>query len=213
MPSYDSISGVGTPPPASTDSSYEPVIVYQDPELEAPDATAAWPGDGVEEPVSSGNDWSGPLPPKPTEITKPQQVSHETDTYGNLNEAEKAFVRRHPIAAVEFREAAEKALTEAQRMFPDSLHNGEGDAFRHAYWNALMTRAEGAGLAEQFATAHEAGPDNPPDERAMDLYNNAVGREIGVTPDPPGVTLEARVLQALHDGNLQTSPPEIIAEN
>lgn len=42
-----------------------------------------------------------------------------------------------------------------------------------------MTRALGSDLAKSFGDAHEAFSGNPPEERAVDLHNNAVGREIG----------------------------------
>lgn len=100
--------------------------------------------------------------------------------YNRLTEDERSFVVWHPFAASDFREVATKALAEAQSRYPDTIHNGPGDAFRHCYWNALMTREQGAELAEQFATAHESGG-GPVLEREMDLYNNRVGRNIGST--------------------------------
>ena len=68
---------------------------------------------------------------------------------------------------------------------PCSTYNGKGDAFRHAFWNALSTVRIGESLTEQLTTAHEdrsAPPGYPAADYAketqMDLYNNARGREI-----------------------------------
>lgn len=56
--------------------------------------------------------------------------------------------------------------------------DGKADAFRHAYWNALMTRRTSAAFAAQFASAHEVGSTNSAAASAMDLHNNAVGRAL-----------------------------------
>lgn len=71
----------------------------------------------------------------------------------------------------------------------DYADGNEGNAYQHAYWNALMVKSIGVWAAEQIATAHEtghpAGPDSPHGYGTiwseMDLYNNLVGRQYGVT--------------------------------
>ncbi|ORX92095.1 hypothetical protein K493DRAFT_226522, partial [Basidiobolus meristosporus CBS 931.73] len=60
-----------------------------------------------------------------------------------------------------------------------SLHYGKGDAFRHCYWNALMTIRFGADQAQKVADSHEDNGNNLSAESKMDLFNNAQGREIG----------------------------------
>lgn len=62
-----------------------------------------------------------------------------------------------------------------------SGNDGHNDAFRHAYWNALMTRSYGADFAKKFATAHEQLLGNPPARESMDLYNNEQGRSIALS--------------------------------
>ncbi|KEF36871.1 hypothetical protein M670_03953 [Schinkia azotoformans MEV2011] len=60
-----------------------------------------------------------------------------------------------------------------------SLHNGNGDAYRHIMWNALMKKYTTSTYAKQFAAAHENGSTGQPAiEKQMDLYNNSVGRGI-----------------------------------
>jgi hypothetical protein len=123
-----------------------------------------------------------------------------------LTQAEKDFVWSHPLAAMTFKEDADKALAEAQKRFPpDTLHNGQGDAFRHAYWNALMVKHESYSLAKEFADAHETNPGQPAAEKDMDLYNNREGRLIAWhNPSATDEELANLVEQALKDGKLKT---------
>src|SRR5262249_43811626 len=81
-------------------------------------------------------------------------------------------------------------------------NDGHRDAFRHAYWNALMTRQNGEEWARQFATAHEGVPGDYAVREAMDLYNNEVGRRIA--SHNPGATEEqiaALIQQAVDNGD------------
>lgn len=101
--------------------------------------------------------------------------------YKNLTPKEKAFVKKYPYVAYSFKQTADKARKEAEKRYSGpGLHNGKGDAFRHAYWNALMVKANGEVLAKEFADAHEKNPKQPAKEKTMDLHNNSVGRSIGM---------------------------------
>ncbi|WP_159080181.1 DUF6973 domain-containing protein [Nocardia suismassiliense] len=81
----------------------------------------------------------------------------------------------------QFLQMREYAFAEADKRFPDhGQEDNHNDAFRHAYWNALMVGVRGAEWAQRFATAHEALPGNPKEREAMDLYNNEVGRKIAL---------------------------------
>lgn len=75
---------------------------------------------------------------------------------------------------------AEIATETAQRRYPDSLYNGIGDAFRHGLWQALSAYHTGEEYAQRFGDAHEQDYPGSPLETEMDLFNNAVGRGIGV---------------------------------
>lgn len=82
-------------------------------------------------------------------------------------------------------------------------NDGHRDAFRHAYWNAIMTDRFGEDFTERFTTAHEGSPENLADREAMDLYNNQVGRRIAAeNPDASPRELANLVEQALEDGEL-----------
>jgi hypothetical protein len=103
--------------------------------------------------------------------------------YDKLNAEQKRFVRKNPAAALRADKLAQIARNEAAKRYPKQADqkDGPGDAFRHAYWNALMTREMGRTTAKEIADANEAWDWNPPGDpaREMDMYNNAVGRDIG----------------------------------
>ena len=83
------------------------------------------------------------------------------------------------IRAKGVRDLAGRAETEALERFPPQGNsNGHADAFRHAYANALLTRARGEEWTAAFTTAHEGNPASSQLSVAMDLYNNEVGRRI-----------------------------------
>ena len=94
--------------------------------------------------------------------TNPQKVSKVLDCATDAsNETKKRY----------------KAYTEWQ---------GNGDAFRHAYWSALMTKKLGKDFAWKAGLAHEGlGTsyvfDNQNDDKKMDINNNYSGRQIGET--------------------------------
>ncbi|SDU33247.1 DUF6973 domain-containing protein [Gordonia westfalica] len=84
---------------------------------------------------------------------------------------------------------------------PKTSSDGHGDAFRHTFWNALMTKEFGAEWTERFATAHEGLGGNLPSREAMDLYNNEVGRRIATAhPDASPRELADLVDKAVRDG-------------
>lgn len=79
--------------------------------------------------------------------------------------------------------------------------DGREDAFRHAYWNALLTERFGAEWAERYTTAHEAIDGNSPQREAMDLYNNEVGREVALRyPGASQEQLRTAIELAVKDG-------------
>ncbi|MEM9459112.1 MAG: hypothetical protein AAGF11_33345 [Myxococcota bacterium] len=125
-----------------------------------------------------------------------------------LTPSEKWFLLTHPHLIFTIKENADVASAEAARRYRGSgLHNGQGDAFRHCYWSALLARDIGAENAEAFTSAHEAWAGNPQGEKAMDIHNNRVGIAIGRTN--PGISNHAladRCARALTVGRLQTSP-------
>jgi WXG100 family type VII secretion target len=82
-------------------------------------------------------------------------------------------------------------------------NDGHRDAFRHAYWNALLTKEFGTEWTTQFTTAHEAVPGNAAVREAMDLYNNEVGRQIAINnPNATNEELATLIRQAIDSGEM-----------
>lgn len=97
---------------------------------------------------------------------------------GGLTKAEALLCARHPFKCSKTKGISSHASRSARSHFPDGLHYGRGDAFRHAYWNAVMTKEIDETWARKFATAHES--ETPAgNDRTMDLRNNGVGRGVG----------------------------------
>lgn len=133
-------------------------------------------------------------------------INDELEKFKKLMPDEQKFVMRHPLVAKDFQQDAETARKAAENRYPpNELHNGKGDAFRHAYWNALMTKRHGADYAKQFADAHETNPNQPADEKEMDLHNNEVGRRIAMeNPNATDEELANLIMQAVERGELKT---------
>lgn len=66
-------------------------------------------------------------------------------------------------------------------------YNDETDAFRHTFMNAMLTISYGEALTKTICSRHESNNHKSPNmsqedwekEKNMDLWNNAIGREIG----------------------------------
>lgn len=112
-----------------------------------------------------------------------------------------------PLEMRDMDQIKEAAEVEAKVRFPpqngvDDTADNHTDAFRHTYWNALMTQRFGEQWTRDFATAHERLPDNPATAEAMDLYNNELGRQIAVNnPDATPAELANLVEQAVNGGD------------
>jgi hypothetical protein len=81
------------------------------------------------------------------------------------------------------------------------VNDGHNDAFRHAFYNAMLTKEFGVDFAAAFGTAHEGKPGNEADREAMDLYNNELGREIAeANPDATPQELAELIFSAIQRG-------------
>ncbi|MCD4845102.1 MAG: hypothetical protein K8R25_11515 [Methanosarcinales archaeon] len=94
------------------------------------------------------------------------------------------------------------ALVEMRRVFGEGGVDNHIDAFRHAYWNALMVKYIDYSWADRWATAHEEGSNGLSAE--MDLWNNNEGRLIASNhPDDSDYELSGKVMNALNAGVLR----------
>lgn len=87
-----------------------------------------------------------------------------------------AFWGVGPWDAYKASELAKKALSAAQATGLPGIHNGPADAWRHCYWNCIMTAEIGADQAKTIADNHEKHGGGPKIENDMDLHNNERGR-------------------------------------
>lgn len=125
-----------------------------------------------------------------------------------------AYAILNPFDAMTVKNNSTLAFQAANNSGLPNPRDGQQDAFRHAYWNALNARDIGAGEAEPFATIHETGMTNPANDPnspeydpvaiQMDLHNNEIGRRIGaLNPEATNEELAALVMQALANGELK----------
>lgn len=98
------------------------------------------------------------------------------------------YIRDLAMLPKEAPELAKRAEEAARAKYKNNEQwLGEGDAFRHMAWQALMAQKYGRIPAAIVGYAHEMGlggklgnPDQTAKEEQMDLANNAIGRDIGV---------------------------------
>lgn len=95
-----------------------------------------------------------------------------------LNPQELALYNENKYVGLKVALAAKAAGSEARSRYKSAyIFRDNGDAFRHAYWNALMARDVGYSWAQRWGNAHEYGEQNNDGlDKTMDLYNNRVGR-------------------------------------
>jgi RHS repeat-associated protein len=104
---------------------------------------------------------------------------------------------------------ARRALDEAQSRFgptSPSLHNGQGDAFRHCYWSCTMSRDNGRLSSSVAGYGHELEgllSGQPSDEMKMDLRNNSCGRRFA----SDGSDCATACMSAALGGGLDTLTP------
>ncbi|MBS9524741.1 hypothetical protein KI659_12045 [Litoribacter alkaliphilus] len=144
-------------------------------------------------------------------IEEEEIINYIEEKYKKLNDCEKSTVRNsiyngnlHNIYKIYENSilADEKTKDFFGPNGGGNNHNDCGDAFRHAYWNALnVISTNNVPLSKQFADAHECDtPSNREMEKIMDLHNNQVGRDIGLLANNTNVA--NLVLQALYRGDL-----------
>jgi hypothetical protein len=113
-----------------------------------------------------------------------------------LNPMESMLFESYPLLTYYASYLGRKAFDEAIKLEKtlDPGIGGQTDAFRHAYWNALMTAHISEDFAKLYSSLHEFGATTrkiktldkdgrdlyySDTDSAMDLLNNHIGREIG----------------------------------
>ena len=116
----------------------------------------------------------------------------------NATKEELLLVAKYPTQSVKIFNNSSTASNTASSLYKaETLYLGNGDAFRHAYWNALNVKSVGADIAKAFANAHESETPEGND-KTMDLRNNTVGRNIGRSYS----NSSNKVIEAVNQGRL-----------
>jgi len=142
--------------------------------------------------------------------------------FRQLEGPERRWVITHLFKAKRAFRISMEALHLADSLAQDTildgdLHDGQVDAFRHAYWMARLTQTIGWRAAKSLGKAHEksnykqfkkglrkeenALPDKPSSD--MDFYNNDTGIQIGLNyPHLPTDSLQQLVIEKIRNGDL-----------
>ncbi|TVY02150.1 DUF6973 domain-containing protein [Cohnella terricola] len=95
-----------------------------------------------------------------------------------VGEMAAAILAVGPIDAYTAKSCADTAFEKAGTSGYTGVEDGKQDAFRHAYWNVLMSRDIGTSQAKKVADIHEDYNPGTALANEMDLWNNSVGRNI-----------------------------------
>lgn len=191
--------------------------------------SASTAGIGIQTASTRDADQGQPARPTPEEILKQYQVSDAETTewpsdwdplrlvvdQKTVTEKEAELLNGlGPLELDSFKDIHDDAFEQADARFDSADRNDDqNDAFRHAYWNALMVKEYGAEWAEDYATAHEQLPGNPGPREAMDLYNNEVGRNIAVAnPDASAEELADLIEKAVKNGDTVVVGPDLLPQ-
>lgn len=109
----------------------------------------------------------------PNDLRKASQQLNQ-----RLTEAELELLSRYPLrlptlfAVKQYASRIAKIATQRNPGLSEP-------AYRHLLWSYMLTREYGPEFAEKVTDAHEVGETgNTPQKTAMDLHNNALGREL-----------------------------------
>jgi len=140
----------------------------------------------------------------------------------------RTFSKRIPNNLDQLKDQALRAAK--QEKLRSKLTDGEGDAFRHAYWSLKMAKEFGKDFAKQISDGHERRPlrfyrelryrissrtpkvPNYPDtpNTLMDLYNNQKGRELLIRAENMSDgQIRRMIVDEIRTGKLQTTPFQI----
>lgn len=167
---------VPIPPAAELESILNRYQVQAD-----PDGMVTWPNEGLLGFLGEAADKAKPVTVAEAEMLDRLSMGDKIRFYRMMVEAEDT----------------------AKDMYPGDVHqDDQTDAFRHVYWNALMTQEFGPEWTQEYASKHEGRPDNAAVREAMDLHNNEIGRNIAVqNPDASPEELRELARQAVEKGD------------
>lgn len=119
------------------------------------------------------------------EVAQSRLRSNYYEQFESLTSQEIKLYAAHPVDALKAKSCAEKALKSSKDKYKSyALWQENGDAYRHAYWSALMTKKINRNFAYLAGLAHEGltkgyNFNKQSDDKKMDIANNYSGRKIG----------------------------------
>ena len=143
-------------------------------------------------------------------------------SFSQLSRPEKWWVVTHPFIAAKTFRISEQSSDTAQMlvkrdMLDGDIHGGQVDAFKHAFWMAMLVQHIRPAKARKLGKAHEkgdylnfkqklkSGQTTTHDQAAteMDLFNNKKGIEIGLAHKNETVdALRDHVIDAILKGDM-----------
>jgi hypothetical protein len=129
-----------------------------------------------------------------------------------INEGDKVVIAKYPKEAIKVYMAKNKADELTQKLFGKEGRNDESDAFRHFVWAGLLVKEIGEEKSRIFLTAHEQDPNQPIDEKNMDMTNNEKGIAFFKSAQKTNKaldldSLEKQALDELKSGGLKVLSP------
>lgn len=150
------------------------------------------------------------------------QEKSNWNKFNSLSRPEKIWVLTHPFIAVKSYELSNLTIDVVKQVKLENTigqdeTGGQLDAFRHAFWMALLSQKIKPGKVRLLGKAHEKGnylgfkkrklEDGVCADKAsceMDLWNNEIGIEIGITnKSMPINELKTVVIQKIKSGDLK----------
>jgi len=131
---------------------------------------------------------------------------------GGIKPGDRKTIEENPDRLVDLIKAGfdkEDAYTWTEKLYGGNGADDESDAFRHAFWNAIMVRDVGD-FGETIASNHELNDPGTPGSNDMDLWNNRIGREIGKELSEKGAQDNSAYAEEVKKqmGRLMKSPGE-----
>ena len=119
------------------------------------------------------------------------------------------LIKQYPFEAYNIFKNREIAENATYQKFNRNGRNDKSDAFRHAYYNIINTKAVGIGIAKLFSDAHESEtPSVLIKEKEMELFNNNVGQQSLLGNSNLSLTqLADLIYQKILNGNLRYLNP------
>ncbi|MCB0348836.1 MAG: hypothetical protein KDD37_08365 [Bdellovibrionales bacterium] len=101
-----------------------------------------------------------------------------TDLYPGLTPQERALASKYPVKMLTAYQLSWKAEKACMSIYGSTETGDESDACRHYIWASYLVNEFDKKMAEDILNAHEQNPNQPQEDKAMDLANNRRGTSV-----------------------------------